>query len=160
MSEYPDETVTIMKYQFIARNRIIAGLSDAVLITEAAEKSGSLHTAQFALEQGTEVLAVPGNITSPTSGGTNQLIKMGATPIMSVQDVLEILDITPPIETTYKPQSTAEELILEQLHHGPQDSSVLINGAKLTASEFQQTLSVLEVKGVIAQVSPQTWILQ
>lgn len=62
---------------FIARNRLVSGLSNAVLITEAAEQSGSLHTARFALEQGRDVLAVPGSIFSETSRGTNNLLKVG-----------------------------------------------------------------------------------
>src|SRR6185437_10030523 len=77
ISEYPAGTPGF-KQNFIARNRIVAGLAQALIITEATEKSGSLHTARFALEQGKEVLAVPGNITSPASVGTNNLIKAGA----------------------------------------------------------------------------------
>lgn len=89
VSEYPVGQGRPQKYQFIARNRIIAALSQGVLITEAAARSGSLHTANFALEQGIEVFAVPGNILSETSGGTNDLIKTGATPVTNVQDILE-----------------------------------------------------------------------
>lgn len=69
ISEYPADTPGY-RWNFIARNRLVAGLSNALLITEAAEKSGSLHTANFALEQGKEVLVVPGNITSEVSAGT------------------------------------------------------------------------------------------
>jgi predicted Rossmann fold nucleotide-binding protein DprA/Smf involved in DNA uptake len=80
----------VYKTNFVARNRIVA-----VLITEAAPKSGSLHTARFALEQGIDVLAVPGNITSPTSEGTNNLIKSGATPITSYEDVIHAPGLQP-----------------------------------------------------------------
>jgi predicted Rossmann fold nucleotide-binding protein DprA/Smf involved in DNA uptake len=72
----------ISKANFIERNRIVSGLCDVLLlITEAAVNSGSLHTARFALEQGKTVMAVPGNINSPTSEGCNNLIKSGAVPV-------------------------------------------------------------------------------
>lgn len=92
ISEYPGE-MTPHKYHFIARNRIIAGLAHATLITEAAEKSGSLHTAQFALEQGKEVLAVPGSIFSPTSVGTHNLIEQGAQLTRSSEQILNLFAI-------------------------------------------------------------------
>jgi DNA processing protein len=74
MSEYTPKS-RAFKSSFIARNRLVSGLASALLITEASERSGSLHTANFALEQGKEVLAVPGPITSDTSAGCNNLIK-------------------------------------------------------------------------------------
>lgn len=89
VSEYPGE-MTPHKYHFIARNRIIAGLAHATLITEAAEKSGSLHTAQFALDQGKEVLAVPGSIFSPNSVGTHNLITQGAQLIQNAEQILNL----------------------------------------------------------------------
>ena len=89
ISEYSG-TMKPHKYHFIARNRIIAGLSHATLITEAAEKSGSLHTAQFALDQGKEVLAVPGSIFSPNSVGTHHLIEQGAQLVQSSEQILNL----------------------------------------------------------------------
>jgi len=87
ISEYPIGTKP-EKMNFPARNRIISALSKGVVVVEAKEKSGSLITVDFALEHGKEVFVVPGNITSKTSVGTNELIKQGAIPITSYKDVL------------------------------------------------------------------------
>jgi len=80
------------KWEFLARNRIIAALSDGVLVTEAAARSGSLNTANHALQLGKPVFAVPGNITNPLAAGCNNLIKAGAIPVTCVQDILDALE--------------------------------------------------------------------
>lgn len=90
ITEYPLGT-TPKKNNFPARNRIISGLSKAVIVIEAKAKSGTLITADFALEQGRDVFAVPGNINSKNSVGTNELIKQGAIPICNYEDVLKNL---------------------------------------------------------------------
>jgi DNA processing protein len=88
ISEYAPD-ISPAKHHFVARNRIISGICWGTLIIEAAIRSGSLITGRYALEQNREVFAIPGNIYSPTSGGTNNLIKLGAKPVLSVDDILE-----------------------------------------------------------------------
>jgi DNA processing protein len=93
VSEY-ERGVEPAPWRFPARNRVIAGLCGATLVVEARERSGALITADFALEEGRDVLAVPGEITSPLSAGTNALLKLGAAPCTSADDVLELFGIT------------------------------------------------------------------
>lgn len=88
VSEYVRNTQP-EKMHFPARNRLISGLSDGIIVIEAKEKSGTLITVDFALEQGKNVFVVPGNINSPCSKGTNELIKQGAKPITCLKDILE-----------------------------------------------------------------------
>ncbi len=108
ISEYPPGTQPIA-YQFPARNRIIAGLSDCVVVIEAKEKSGSLITADFAMEQGRDVYALPGRITDPLSQGCNQLIKQGAGIVKSVEDFLTDLDIL--TENTYTQMDFSQNVL-------------------------------------------------
>ena len=95
VSEYPPG-VEPAPWRFPARNRIVAGLARATVVVEARERSGALITADFALELGRDVFAVPGEITSGLSKGTNDLIRQGAAPLLAAGDVLESLGIEPP----------------------------------------------------------------
>lgn len=149
-------------YDFLSRNRIVSGLSDAVIITEAAARSGTLNTAMHALEQGKEVFVVPGNITSPLSAGCNALIKQGATPITSSSDVLEFLlpnapdtQVSLPLGTT--PEETA---ILELLQQGIRDGDELQRQTGIAASEFSTALTMLEMNGVIRALGGNQWALK
>jgi DNA processing protein len=161
MSEYA-AGMPGFKYNFIARNRIVAGLADALLITEAAEKSGTLHTAKFALEQGRDVLAVPGNITSPGSTGTNNLIKTGATPVTSVDDVLYVLGLHHPhaATTQRKGSSTEEQALIDLLYSGVSDGHELLTRSQLPAPQFSQALTMLEISGKIRALGNNTWAVR
>jgi DNA processing protein len=143
---------------FIARNRLISGLSDAVLITEAAQKSGSLHTARFALEQGKDVLAAPGNITSPTSIGTNNLIRSGAVPITCIADVFMILGIKSPAQDMVpKGDNPNEQTILDLIYKGLTDGAELQRQSGLDIQKFNQTLTMLEITGKIRSLGANHW---
>lgn len=148
----------VRKENFIARNRLVSGLCQAILITEASIKSGTLHTANFALEQGRDVLAVPGNITSETSVGTNTLIKTGATPITSTQDLLDYFGLSE--QTRLVTGDTREEqVLLELLAGGLTESSVLLAASHLDPAIFNQTLTMLEITGRIKPCGAGQWSL-
>ncbi|HSX27174.1 MAG TPA: DNA-processing protein DprA [Patescibacteria group bacterium] len=149
ISEYPPKT-TAYAVNFIARNRLVSGISDGVLITEAALKSGTLHTANFALNQGRTVMAVPGNITSPGSVGTNNLIKAGAVPVTDISDVFLALDIAfKPITKDVLASSREEAAILEALNSGAREVNELLSVTGLETALFNQTLTMLEINGKI-----------
>lgn len=157
VSEYP-AGVQPFKTNFVARDRLISGLSQAILITEAAAKSGSLHTANFALEQGRTVMAVPGNITSETSVGTNNLIKTGAVPVTELRDILAAMDLQQ-IETQAAPLGANEHetTILDLLAQGTSDASELLHASELGPQLFNQTLTMLEITGKIRPLGAGHW---
>lgn len=147
---------------FPRRNRIISGISRGVLVVEATEKSGSLITAQFALDQGRDVFAVPGNITSAGSMGTNRLIKQGARLVESVEDIVE--ELAPgrsrPLPISSGPQLTAEETSLcTLLADGPLQIDDLHGRSGLTVSVLSAMLLRLELRGVVMQLPGKTFAL-
>jgi DNA processing protein len=158
VSEY-GPSVESYKSNFVARNRIVAGLANALLITEAAASSGTLHTANFALGQNKTVLAVPGAITSAVSVGTNNLIKAGAVPVTCVEDVLQALNITPD-PSTYKQVrggNAREQSILDLLLDGTRDGDRLLEVSGLSVPEFNQSLTMLEISGKIRPLGGNQW---
>lgn len=158
VSEYPAKTEPL-KHHFLARNRIISGLADAVLITEAAEHSGSLNTAGHALNQGKPVMAVPGNITSQLSGGTNNLIKAGALPVTSVSDILYALGIDETERETPMALSKEEHIVITILKDGISDAAELLTKSDLDPAMFNQTLTMLEIAGTIKPLGNNKWTL-
>jgi DNA processing protein len=161
VSEYPPKTEAF-KSNFIARNRLISGLSKALLITEAAINSGSLHTANFAIDQGIDVLAVPGPITSQFSAGCNNLIKSGAIPVTDVDDILNCLHINslPAQEKEIHANNPSEHAILNLLIDGAKDGDYLLSLSNLEVKDFQQTMSFLEISGKIKSVGGNIWVIQ
>jgi len=144
----------------LARNRIIAALADVLLVTEAAEKSGTLHTARFALEQGKDVMAVPGDINSPTSVGTNNLIKSGAGIATGAEDVFHMLGILPAThKITPQRADPREQRIIDLLQQGTTDGSALLAASGLDTSAFNQALTMLEISGAIRALGNNAWAL-
>lgn len=162
VSEYIDNP-TPMRHHFLERNRIIAGLSDGVLITEAAIRSGSLSTARHALELGVPVMAVPGRIDSPMSQGTNNLIKAGAHLVTSAEDVLAILGVSLPKQQTMSPilqtDNEIEAEIIKMVSAGVNDANELIKRSKFNTVDVQKSLTMLEIKGVIRSNDYFNWYL-
>ena len=162
LSEYPNNTPA-RPWQFLARNRIVSGLADAVVIIEAASRSGTLSTANHALDQGKEIFAVPGNITSPLSAGCNQLIKNGANPLTSVEDLLDFLipDRFEKQTQLFNGDTREENMILEFLSkNGTTSSDTIIKQTKLSASEFNQAITMLELKGLVLNNGGEKWSLK
>jgi DNA processing protein len=160
VTEYPERTEPF-KSNFLQRNRIISGLSDGILIPEAAARSGSLNTANHALEQGRTVMAVPGNITSLLSSGTNNLIKAGAIPVTELSDILTALGLDQRQTQLDVLGSTEEETtILQLIAHGTSDASELLIISKLAPATFNQTLTMLEITGKIRPIGAGHWALQ
>jgi DNA processing protein len=141
VSEY-EPGVEPAPFRFPGRNRIIAGLSAATIVVEARERSGALITADFALEEGREVFAVPGEITSPLSEGTNTLLKLGAAPLTCAGDVLDTLGIEA------KPRPRASHPFLAFL---PATADELVRATGLTPADVAVTLAELELSGLAAE---------
>ena len=135
-------------WRFPARNRIIAGLSAAVVVVEARERSGALITADFALEEGREVFAVPGEITSALSAGTNDLIRLGATPVTKPADVLEALGVAPAAvpAPVFGPEA---ERVLAHVRDAPATLDELTRATGLDAGRLAAAVSELELAGVV-----------
>jgi DNA processing protein len=135
-------------WRFPARNRIIAGLAAAAVIVEARERSGALITADFALEAGREVFAVPGEITSSLSAGTNALLRLGATPLTRPEDVLEALGVTASVAPAVELGENAT-VVLRALAHHAAGADELTRTTGLDAAAVATALAELELAGAV-----------
>lgn len=160
ISEYPSGSIPF-RVNFIARNRIVSGLADVLLITEAAVNSGTMHTARFALEQGKTVMAVPGNITNPGSEGCNNLIKSGAIPVTEAGDIFFALGINP--ETTLKADrfkgDSDQQALLKLIAEGICSHEELALASQLDVASLNSCLTMLEIAGVIRSLGAGRWTL-
>lgn len=152
VSEYPPN-FEATKFTFPARNRIISGLSLGTLVIEAGEKSGSLITARYALEQNREIFAVPGNLFSSQSIGTNWLIKEGATPTTDVNDILSALGFSAKTiassDSEIQFENPEEKLIYKTLNHEPMPIDLIAKISKIDPRILSGKLSMMELKGII-----------
>ena len=147
---------------FPPRNRIISGLSLAVVVIEAGETSGALITAEFAAEQGREVFAVPGSILAPQSKGTNKLIQNGALPLLSVNDLMQALDLTRMGERKAArkviPSDETEARLLNVLSEEPLHVDEIRNQTELPIEKVSATLALMELKGMVRQVGGMNYV--
>jgi DNA processing protein len=147
---------------FPPRNRIISGLSMATVVVEAGETSGALITAQFAIDQGREVFAVPGSILAPQSKGTNRLIAQGAHPMLSARDLLDTLNLTRVTEQSQVrrilPEDGIEASLLKVMSHEPLHMDEIRNQTGLPIERVSATLVMMELKGLVRQVGGSNYV--
>lgn len=139
-------------YDFLKRNRIISGLADAIIVTEATEKSGTLSTIGHALDQNKEIFAVPGPITSLLSVGPNKLIQQGAHVALCAQDILDVIAPTLHIEQTQLPlgDTPLEVRIIQLIKEGTRTPELLMKElSPESPSDLLQVLTMMELKGTI-----------
>ncbi len=152
-----------LKHHFPQRNRIISGLSDGILVIEAGEKSGSLITVEFGLEQGKDIFALPGNINCEKSRGTNRLIRDGAKIIIEVEDILSELPGGANLpskaveENIIRDLSDSESLVYRCLMKNPMDLDTLYYQTKIDIQSLNILLTSLELKGYISRLAGKTF---
>jgi DNA processing protein len=161
LSDYPPGTPPDAS-NFPPRNRIISGLSMATVVVEAGETSGALITAQFAVDQGREVFAVPGNILAVQSKGTNRLIAQGAHPMLSAHDLLDVLNLRRVTEQReirkIIPGNDVEAKLLSVLTHDPMHMDEIRNLTGLPIERVSATLVMMELKGLVRQVGGMNYV--
>ena len=150
-------------WSFLERNRIVAGLADAIIITEAAQRSGTLNTAAHALDQGKEVFVVPGNISSPMSAGCNQLLKQGARVATMAEDILEV--IAPELLRGQEQRlalgnTPLETAVIQLLQAGMRDGDEIQTTVGCSATDLSVALTMLEVNGSIRALGANQWTLR
>lgn len=162
VSDYPPGTKPDAP-NFPARNRIISGLSLATIVVEAPARSGALITVGFAADQGRDVYAVPGSILSNASDGTNKLLRQGATPLTSALDILDDLRLTPAAPTddltqTAFPMTDEERALYALVTAEPQHIDELAYSAGLSISQASGLITMLELKGLVANAGAQHFV--
>ncbi len=150
-------------YHFLARNRIVSGLADALIITEATERSGTVSTVMHALSQNKDIGAVPGPITSLLSAGPNRFLQQGAHVLTGVQDVLDIIAPTASVTQTRLPigDTPLENRIITLVAGGVRDSEALIARLpEFSPAECLQAITMLEVNGTLRSLGGGAWSIR
>ena len=154
----------VNRWSFLERNRLVSGLADGIIVTEAAERSGTLNTASHALNQGRDLFVVPGNITSPLSAGCNTLLKQGAYLVTDADDVLSIIapeKLQKDSGQELAASATIEEaIIIKLISEGMRDGDEIQQKSGLSASDFATALTMLEINGVIKPLGANNWTLR
>ena len=154
----------VNRWSFLERNRLVSGLADGIIITEAAKRSGTLNTASHALNQGRDLFVVPGNITSPLSAGCNTLLKQGAYLVTDADDVLSIIapeKLQKDNGQELAASATIEEaIIIKLISEGLRDGDEIQQKSGLSASDFATALTMLEINGVIKPLGANNWTLR
>ena len=153
------------KVSFLHRNRLISGLADAVVVVEAAEKSGTLNTASHAVAQGRDLFAVPGRIYDKMSVGCNQLIMKGANPLTSIDDFMNFMFPKGKSRKQQREQvslfgdTEEEKAVLELIFNGTRDGDMIMEKLDMPVQVFNQTITMLEIKGAVRPLGCNTWTL-
>lgn len=150
----------VQKWFFSDRDRIIAALAQVTIVTESPAQGGSLITARDALEIGRNVMAVPGNITSETSAGTNFLIYKGAKLIRSYTDVVTDLGYHVREKVPVAPRSRDEATIVDLLKQGMSNNEQLIEASGFSASQFANVISLMEITGKVRNLGAGQWVIR
>lgn len=162
LSEYPPGTKAL-PYHFPMRNRIISGLCESVIVVEAKKKSGSLITADLALEQGRDVLAIPGRMEDPLSEGCNHLIAQGAGIITSMENLKQHLGIEENRKKRKKNNNklaSSENMVYICLDFRPKSLTDIVENVKLPVQKVMSILTELQIKGLVEEVSQNYYILK
>jgi len=149
------------KSHFLARNRIVSGLADAIIVTEAADRSGTFSTVAHALEQNKEVFAVPGPITSLLSAGPNRLLQQGAHVALSADDVLNV--IAPHLITGQRKfvfgNTPLEVKLIELIQQGIRSGDELLSKSEASASNFMEAMTMMELNGTVRALGGNQWTI-
>lgn len=156
LSEYPPETRPNL-YQFPKRNRILAGLSKASIVISGAKKSGTLITAQCAIDNGREVYALPGNINFYLSSGPNELIAQGANILLTSKEILKIYDLEKTPNSNFILLTKDEQNVCQYLKQENHTFTQLQNKLQMPAGQLNKTLSQLELKNLITLNQLNEW---
>lgn len=159
ISEYP-LGMPGLQHHFLERNRLVSGLADIVIVTEAATRSGTTNTVSHALAQGRDVYAIPGSVLSPMSSGPNQLIATGAAPIIDIDHWIDqLFPRDTKITALHRTYTADEQSIIDLILTGLSDGNEIQQKSGLNATTYLQTITMLEITGAVTPLGNNHWRL-